>query len=190
MLLEDYVETIVQALGRVGRFQVEEHAIWSDVTGGRRRAEITLSRADVPRDAQTILAIEISWEPTHTFLYQLDDLLEPAEGGKNAVAEVLEGHERFCLDVIYTVDLRGQADAAAIEQFLELLDEKGVTGATQVQLSGAVEKSIRLRQPQSVRFVAHMHDTAYEDRISFGYFLDSIIANLRHIDECRQFAGV
>jgi hypothetical protein len=47
-----------------------------------------------------------------------------------------------------------------------------------------------LRQPQSIRLFAHLHDTAFEHRISFGYFLDSIIVNLRHIDECRQLANV
>lgn len=190
MLLEDYVETIVQALGRVGRFQVEEHSIWTEVSGGRRRAEITLIRADVPRESQTTLTIEIAWEPTHTFLYQLDDLVEPGEGARNAVAEVLDGHERFCLDVIYGVELRGGAEESRVRQFLDLLDEKGVAGVTQVQVSGQVEGSVSLKRPSTFRFFAHMHDTAFEDRISFGYFLDSIITNLRHIDECRQFAGI
>jgi hypothetical protein len=191
MLLEDYVETIIQALGRVGRFEVEDQGIWSEVTGGRRRAEITLTRADVPRERQTTLAIEVSWEPTHTFLYQLDDLVgEHADGGKSALYEALEGHERFCLDVIYTVELSPDADEQSVQNFLGLLDEKGVAGVTQVQLSGSVSDSVRLRQPQSIRLFAHLHDTAFEHRISFGYFLDSIIANLRHIDECRQLANV
>ena len=191
MLLEDYVETIIQAFGRVGRFDVEDQGIWSEVTSGRRRAEITLTRADIPRERQATLTIEVAWEPTHTFLYQLDDLVgEQADGAKHALSEALEGQERFCLDVIYTVELDPNASEDALAQFWTLLDEKGVTGVTQVQLSGPVGKSISQNRPQAIRLFAHMHDTAYEHRISFGYFLDSIIANLRHIDECRQFAEV
>ena len=191
MLLEDYVETIIQAFGRVGRFDVEDQGIWSEVTSGRRRAEITLTRADIPRERQATLTIEVAWEPTHTFLYQLDDLVgDQADGAKHALSEALEGQERFCLDVIYTVELDPNAREDALSQFWTLLDEKGVTGVTQVQLSGPVGKSISQNRPQAIRLFAHMHDTAYEHRISFGYFLDSIIANLRHIDECRQFAEV
>jgi len=191
MLLEDYVETIIQAFGRVGRFDVEDQGIWSEVTSGRRRAEITLTRADIPRERQATLTIEVAWEPTHTFLYQLDDLVgDQADGAKHALSEALEGQERFCLDVIYTVELDPNASEDALAQFWTLLDEKGVTGVTQVQLSGPVGKSISQNRPQAIRLFAHMHDTAYEHRISFGYFLDSIIANLRHIDECRQFAEV
>lgn len=191
MLLEDYVETIIQALGKVGRFEVEDQGIWSEVTGGRRRAEIALTRADVPRERQTTLSIEVSWEPTHTFLYQIDDLVpEHADCGKSAVYEALEGHERFCLDVIYSVELAAKADEQSVQNFLQLLDEKGVAGVTQVQVTGGVGESVQFRQPQSIRLFAHLHDTAFEHRISFGYFLDSIIANLRHIDECRQLANV
>jgi hypothetical protein len=70
----------------------------------------------VPRERQTTLAIEVSWEPTHTFLYQLDDLVgEHADGGKSALYEALEGHERFCLDVIYTVELNPDADEQAVQ---------------------------------------------------------------------------
>ena len=191
MLLEDYVETIIQAFGRVGRFDVEDQGIWSEVTSGRRRAEITLTRADIPRERQVTLTIEVAWEPTHTFLYQLDDLVgDQADGAKHALSEALEGQERFCLYVIYTVELDPNANEEALAQFWTLLDEKGVTGVTQVQLSGPVGKSISQNRPQAIRLFAHMHDTAYEHRISFGYFLDSIIGNLRHIDECRQFAQV
>lgn len=192
MLLEDYVETIIRAFGRVGRFDVEDQGIWTEVTSGRRRAEITLARADVPRERQATLSIEVAWEPTHTFLYQLEDLMggDQAEGVKHTLSEVLEGQERFCLDVIYTVELDAGADEEAIGQFWTLLEEKGVTGVTQVQLTSPVGKSIRQTRPQLIRLFAHMHDTAYEHRISFGYFLDSIIANLRHIEECRQLAEV
>lgn len=191
MLLEDYVETIVQALGRVGRFEVEDQTIWSEVTGGRRRAEITLSRADVPRNRQTTLSIEVAWEPTHTFLYQLDELVDDyVDGARNTVYDALQGHERFCVDVIYAIELDPDTSEEAIDQFLSLLDEKGVAGTTQVQLSGAVDNSIRERRPQSIRLYSHLHDTAYEHRISFGYFLDAIIGNLRHIDECRQLTDV
>jgi len=191
MLLEDYVETIVRAFGRVGRFDVEDQGIWSEVTSGRRRAEITLARADVPRERQATLTIEVAWEPTHTFLYQLDELIgDQADGARSALHEALEGQERFCLDVIYTVELDPNAGEEAVGQFWVLLGEKGVTGVTQVQMSGPAGESIRPNRPQAIRLFAHMHDTAYEHRISFGYFLDSIIANLRHIDECRQLAGV
>jgi len=191
MLLEDYIETIIQAFGRVGRFDVEDQGIWSEVTSGRRRAEITLTRSDIPRERQATLTIEVAWEPTHTFLYQLDDLVgDQADGAKHALSEALEGQERFCLDVIYTVEIDPEAGDDALSRFWTLLDEKGVTGVTQVQLSGPVGKSISQNRPQAIRLFAHMHDTAYEHRISFGYFLDSIIANLRHIDECRQLAEV
>jgi hypothetical protein len=191
MLLEDYVETIVEALGRVGRFNVEDQAIWTEVMGGRRRAEITVTRADVPRDRQATLTIEVIWEPTHTFLYQLDELVaERTDGARHALYEALEGHERFCVDLIYAVELDAKADPDAVNQFWSLLDEKGVTGVTQVQISSAVENTVRVQCPQTVRLFAHFHDTAFEDRISFGYFLDSIISNLRHIDECRQLTGV
>lgn len=191
MLLEDYVDTIVQALGRVGRFEVEDQAIWNEVTGGRRRAEIRLARADIPRNRQTTLSIEVAWEPTHTFLYQLEELVEDhVDGARHAVYDALQGHERFCLDVIYTVELDPEISEEAVDQFLSLLDEKGVAGTTQVQLNGSVDESIRQRRPQSIRLYSHLHDTAYEHRISFGYFLDAIIGNLRHIDECRHLADV
>jgi len=191
MLLEDYVETIIRAFGRVGRFDVEEQGIWTEVTSGRRRAEITLTRADIPREHQATLTIEVAWEPTHTFLYQLDELVgDQGDGSRGALFEALEGQERFCLDVIYTVELDPNAREEAVAQFWTLLEEKGVTGVTQVQLSGPVGKTMLQNRPQAIRLFAHMHDTAYEDRISFGYFLDSIIANLRHIDECRQLAAV
>ena len=191
MLLEDYVETIIQALGRVGRFEVEEQGIWTEVTGGRRRAEVILSRADVPREHQTTLNIEVTWEPTHTFLYQIDDLVsDHADGTRHALYDALEGHERFCLDVVYAVEFAAGATEESVNQFLGLLDERGVSGATQVQMSGTVEGSVRFQKPHSMRVLAHLHDTAYEHRISFGYFLDAIIGNLRHIDECRQLAGV
>jgi hypothetical protein len=191
MLLEDYVDTIVQALGRVGRFEVEEQSIWTDVTGGRRRAEVVLTRVDVPRDHQATLTIEVAWEPTHTFLYQMEDLVgEGVDGAKGALYEALQGHERFCLDVIYAIELDAAATSETVDQFLGLLDEKGISGATQVQLVASVEDKVRFTCPQSIRFLSHMHDTAYEHRISFGYFLDAIIGNLRHIDECRQLTGV
>jgi hypothetical protein len=192
MLLEDYVDTIVQALGRVGRFETDEQTIWTEVTGGRRRAEILLSRADVPRSRQASLSIEVSWEPTHTFLYQVEELVADNgdEGAKTAVYDALQGHERFCVDIVYTIEVEAQADQEAVDQFLALLEEKGVAGATQVQVNWTVEDSIRRTRAQSIRILAHLHDTAYEHRISFGYFLDAIIGNLRHIDECRQLTGV
>ena len=192
MLLEDYVDTIIQALARVGRFEIEDQTIWSEVTGGRRRAEIVLTRADVPRDRQATLTIEVAWEPTHTFLYQLDELVSDNadEVSRTAVYEALQGHERFCVDLVYTIDVEPDAEQDAVDQFLTLLEEKGISGATQVQVTWPVEDSVRKSRPQSIRVTAHLHDTAYEHRISFGYFLDAIIGNLRHIDECRQLTGV
>jgi hypothetical protein len=190
MLLEDYVDTILESLQRVGRFEVEAEEIWTDATGGWRRAEVTVVRADVPRDRQATLSIEVSWEPTHTFLYQLDDLVSDGEDAAHAVYQALEGRERFCLELIYTVEVADGVGRDGIEQFLTLLDEKGLAGVTEVQLSGPAEGSIRLERPATLRFRSHLHDTAYEDRISFGYFLDNIIANLRHIEECRQLSGV
>jgi hypothetical protein len=192
MLLEDYVDTIIQALGRVGRFEIEDQTIWSEVTGGRRRAEIVLTRADVPRSRQATLTIEIAWEPTHTFLYQLDELVadNAEDGTRTTVYDALQGHERFCVDLIYTIEVEPNADPDTVNQFLSLLEEKGISGATQIQLSWPVEDSVRGSRPQSIRVTAHLHDTAYEHRISFGYFLDAIIGNLRHIEECRQLTGI
>jgi hypothetical protein len=192
MLLEDYVDTIVEALGRVGRFEVEDQTIWSEVTGGRRRAEIVLTRANVPRNRQATLTIEVSWEPTHTFLYQLEELVADNgdEEARTAVYEALQGHERFCVDLVYSIDVEPDASQDAVNQFLALLEERGISGATQVQVSWPVENAVRDRRPQAIRVTAHLHDTAYEHRISFGYFLDAIIGNLRHLDECRQLTGI
>jgi hypothetical protein len=174
----------------VARFDVEREEVWTDATAGWRRAEVTLVRADVPRERQATLSIEISWEPTHTFLYQAEQLVDDGDESVQSVYEALQGRERFCLNVIYTVEVDAEASREAVDQFLALLDEKGLAGVTEVQVTGPVDRSIRLERPGTLRFFAHMHDTAFEDRISFGYFLDNIIANLRHIDACRQLSGV